>query len=254
MPNSAGYRYGDWDAISGSFFKEFNEATHVRPRFRIPSHWQLYRSFDYGLDMLACFWWAVDEDGRAWCYKGVERSDLNVQQAAQLILDNTLPGESIPITYAPPDMWSRQRETGRTMAEIFNLSGLPIVRSDNNRAQGHGVMKVMMSPAPLNDPYVKALYDKPPATLPMLMFFDDVGRVISDIKSIQADEKNPNDCAKDPHEITHTVDACRYFCVNRTIRAEAPAEEEEEDEFESVEDYDSFMTGGEITPAYMNFG
>ena len=140
------------------------------------------------------------------------------------------------------------------MAEIFNLSGLPIVRSDNNRAQGHGVMKVMMSPAPLNDPYVKALYDKPPATLPMLMFFDDVGRVISDIKSIQADEKNPNDCAKDPHEITHTVDACRYFCVNRTIRAEAPAEEEEEDEFESIEDYDSFMTGGEITPAYMNFG
>ena len=254
MPNSAGYRYGDWDSISGSFFKEFNETTHVRKRFRIPSHWQLYRSFDYGLDMLACFWWAVDEDGRAWCYKAIERSDLNVQQAAQLILDNTLPGENIPITYAPPDMWSRQRETGRTMAEIFNLSGLPIVRSDNNRVQGHGVMKVMMSPAPLNDPYVKALYDTPPATLPMLMFFDDVGRVISDIKSIQADEKNPNDCAKDPHEITHTVDGVRYFCVNRALPAEAPEEPEEEDDVDVMEDYDTFMTGGEITASYMNFG
>lgn len=253
MPNSAGYRYGDWDSISGSFFKEFKEQTHTRPRFRIPAHWQRYRSFDYGLDMLACFWWAVDEDGRAWCYRSVEQSDLNVQQAAKLILSSTLPGENIPITYAPPDMWSRQRETGRTMAEIFNLSGLPLVRSDNNRIQGHGVMKYMMDAAPLNDPYVKSLYENPPAALPMLMFFDDVGRVISDIKSIQADEKNPNDCSKDPHEITHTVDGVRYFCINRSIAAEAPEEPQEEEDFEVLEDYDSFMTGGQITASYMNF-
>lgn len=139
------------------------------------------------------------------------------------------------------------------MAEIFTLSGLPLVRSDNNRVQGHGVMKYMMDAAPLHDPYVRSLYTDPPASLPMLMFFDDVGRVISDIKSIQADEKNPNDCSKDPHEITHTVDGVRYFCINRSIAAEAPQEVEEEDELETIEDYDTFMTGGQITASYMNF-
>ena len=32
---------------------------------------------------------------------------------------------------------------------------------------------------------------------------------------IQHDERNPNDCANEPHELTHICDALRYFCVGR---------------------------------------
>ena len=31
--------------------------------------------------------------------------------------------------------------------------------------------------------------------------------------ALQHDEKNPNDVANEPHELTHAPDALRYFCT-----------------------------------------
>lgn len=250
------HRYGDWDAMSGSYFKGFNPSIHVMPHFAIPKHWTIYRSFDYGLDMFAVGWFAVDEDGRAWCYREFEKKDLIVQDAAKAILDNTKPDEKIAITYAPPDMWSRMKNVSKTVAELFIEGGVPLFKSDNNRIQGHMIMKDMMSPIPLKDPFVKSLFKEgtAPEKMPALMFFDNVEKVIDDIIAIQADDKNPNDCAKMPHDVTHTVDMCRYFCVNRVMEAEVEKPPEPVDEDFHREDYESFMCGGEIEEAYMDFG
>lgn len=256
MPNARAYRYGDWDAAVGNYFKEFKKSVHTFQPFQIPDHWPIYRSIDYGLDMLACMWWAVDEDGRCWCIRSFEKTDLNVQNAAAKILENTLPSENALVTYAPPDIWSRSKESGKTMADIFSLSGVPLVRTDNNRVQGHMILRNMLSPMPLTDPYVKSLFPdgKAPPTLPQIMFFDSVGRVLKDIESIQADEKNPDDCAKQPHEITHTVDAVRYFCISRTMAAESQnAQAEAIDYDDEDEDYESYMTGGDISMAYVAY-
>lgn len=253
------YRYGDWDAIGGNYFPEFSAATHVVAPFQVPEHWMRYRSFDYGLDMFACFWWAVDEDGRSWCVREFCEKNLIVQDAAKKIHEMTLPSENVGATYAPPDIWSRQKDTGKTMAEIFMLNQVALVKADNNRVQGHMMMKEAMSPRPLRDPYVMQIFRRTdgsvPDKLPGLMFFEGCKGAISDLQDIQADEKNPNDCAKDPHEITHTVDGVRYYCVSRILPAEAKAERdaewEDEDE-DGPEDYDRFMCGGEITEGYMN--
>ena len=43
---------------------------------------------------------------------------------------------------------------------------------------------------------------------------------------IQRDEKNPNDCAKQPHELTHGPDAIRGFCIERTKATRIMTEEE----------------------------
>ena len=205
--------------------------------------------------MFACFWWAVDEDGRCWCIRELEEKGLIVQDAAAKMLEHTLPNEKISITYAPPDMWSRQKDSGRTMAELFMQNGVSVVKSDNNRVQGHMLIKDMLAPIPLKDPFVKGLFPdgEAPDKLPGLMFFDTVAQAFSDLKDIQADEKNPNDCAKTPHEITHTVDGIRYFCVSRVLAAEAIADrmmQDEEDE-DTLTDYESYMTGGEITAGYL---
>ena len=251
------YRYGDWNAIGGNYFPELSRTTHVVKPFKIPSHWTRYRSFDYGLDMFACFWWAVDEDGRCWAYRHYEHEKLITQDAAREAVKNTLPTENILATYAPPDMWSRLKDTGRTMAEIFTTNGLPVVRSDNSRVQGHMMIKEMLAPMPLKDPTVRKMFPEgqAPDTLPGLMFFDTCEKAISDMESIQSDDKNPNDCAKDPHDITHNVDAIRYFCITRVIQAENPELKQEElldAEEEEDEDYDSYMCGGEVTPEYLS--
>lgn len=249
------YRYGDWNAIGGNYFPELSRQRHVVKPFRIPKHWTRYRSFDYGLDMFACFWWAVDEDGRCWAYRHYEHEKLITQEAAREALEHTLQDEMILATYAPPDMWNRQKDSGRTMAEIFNRSGMPVVRSDNSRVQGHMMIKEMLAPLPLKDPTVQKMFPKGkvPKYLPGLMFFDTCDKAISDMESIQSDDKNPNDCAKDPHDITHNVDAIRYFCITRVINAEPEDKQiQPEIEFEDdSEDYDDYMCGGQVTTAYL---
>ena len=250
------YRYGDWSAIGGNYFPEFSSATHVVAPFKVPDHWQRYRSFDYGLDMFACFWWAVDEDGRSWCIREYCEKNLIVKDAAKKIHEHTLPGENIAVTYCPPDMWNRQKDSGKTMAELFMLNQVGLVKADNNRVQGHMMMKDALAPRPLNDPYVKKMFASEdgtvPERLPGLMFFDVCKNVIGDIQDIQSDEKNPDDCAKDPHDVTHTVDGVRYYAISRVLPAESlQGEEEDWEDEEADEDYDTYMRGGEITAEYL---
>lgn len=65
MPDDlrAAHRYGDWDALSGQYFGELRPDKHTCDPFMIPEGWKRYRTIDYGLDMFACFWFAVDERG-----------------------------------------------------------------------------------------------------------------------------------------------------------------------------------------------
>ena len=263
------YRYGDWDALGGNYFPEFFVGLHTCKSFEIPKHWARYCSFDYGLDMFACFWWAVDEDGRSWCIREYTRKGLIVREAAAKMHDLTLPGEEPAATYAPPDMWSRQKDTGKTMAEIFMLNGIGLVKASNNRVQGHNLIKEALAPKPLNDPYVRAMFadkdGKAPETLPGMMFFERTCKgVIGDLQDIQADENNPDDCAKEPHEVTHTVDGVRYYAISRVLPAQAEEQARrtkislmgilDYDEDENGEDYTTFMCGGEVTASYLGAG
>lgn len=226
-------RYGDWDALAGSYFSELRRERHCFEPFDIPAHWRRYRALDYGLDMLAVLWAAVDEDGRSWVYREWTQPGLIVRDAAAGILQRTPPGEEICATFAPPDLWSRQKDSGRTMEEIFAASGVALTKADNDRVQGHMMVKDMLSPREDGRPG--------------LLISSDCRRLLRDMAAIQADTENPGDAAREPHELTHTVDALRYYCVSRTAAAERPRERPEE-----TEDDDLF--GGEATEEYLNYG
>lgn len=162
-------------------------------------------------------------------------------------------------------MWNRQKDTGRTMAELFISNGIPITKSDNNRVQGHMLIKEMLAPVILKDPYVKKRYKEGeiPDTLPGMIFFKNCKEILEDLPAIQHDDNNPNDCAKEPHEVTHTVDGVRYFAINRKLPAEAvisptsPRQKYEEwmqSQDNGGEEYDTYMCGGEPTPSYIGVG
>lgn len=238
------WRYGDWDALAGVFFPEFRTETHViKPFWRIPAEWKKYRAFDYGLDMFACLWIAVDFDGRSYVYRELQQPGVIVSEAAKLMLDLTPPWEQIEFTVAPPDMWNRQKDSGKSMAELFMENGVGIIKASNNRIQGWMAVKEMLKP-------LKSEKDRPG-----LLVTEDCNALITNLPAIQHDEKNPSDCATEPHEITHNCDALRYFCVTRTLGAERPEEPVVEDFDESnVTDYDDEMTGGEMTEDYLTYG
>ena len=240
----AAWLNGDWDALSGTFFPEVQRKTHVIPDFwRIPAEWRKYRAFDYGLDMLSCLWIAVDFEGRCYVYREVNRSGLIVSEAAALMLEMTPPGEQIDATMAPPDMWSKQKDSGKSMAELFMECGVGILKSSNSRVQGWMALKELLKP-------MKSQKDHPG-----LLFCESCPELLSDMQSIQHDEKKPEDCATEPHEITHAPDALRYFAVTRTIvpAPEVPPEREDLED-RRVEDYDEAMTGGDMDDGYLSYG
>lgn len=237
------WRYGDWDALAGTFFPEFRRETHVvKPFIRVPAEWKKYRAFDYGLDMFACLWIAVDYDGRCYVYREVQQSGLIVSEAAKLALSLTPPDEQIVATIAPPDMWNRQKDSGRSMAEIFAENGVGLLKASNNRVQGWALTKEMLKPM------------RSPQDKPGLLVAEDCRGLIRNVQLILHDEKNPSDCATEPHDVTHICDALRYFCITRTLGAER-MEVSAEDEFgERGTDYDEAMTGSEADDSYITFG
>lgn len=230
---------GDWDAMSGAFFPEVCRETHMIADLPgIPPYWRRYRSMDYGLDMLACLWIAVDADGRGYVYREAVRPGLVVSEAAALIRAMTPEGEHIQATVAPPDLWSRQKDSGRTMAELFADSGVPLIRAANSRVQGWMALKEYLRPM------------RGPGSRPGLLFCEGCRRVFSDIRSIQYDEKRVGDCATEPHEVTHTPDALRYFAATRLLAGEAAPDAGEAWDLDAVEG-DADLAGGEVDEGYL---
>lgn len=238
------WRYGDWDALAGTFFPEFRKETHVIPPFvRVPAEWRKYRAFDYGLDMFACIWVAVDFDGRCYVYREAQQSNLTVSEAAKLALDLTPPNEHIEFTIAPPDIWNRQKDSGKSMAEIFEQNGLGLIKASNNRVSGWMAVKELLKP--LHDENDK----------PAMLVTEECRGIIRNLPAIQHDDKNPSDCATEPHEITHICDAVRYFSVTRVLSAEKVYTPTAEDyEPRQMTDYDEEMTGGDMTEDYLTYG
>ena len=88
-----------------------------------------------------------------------------------------------------------------------------------------------------------------------LLVTEDCVGLIRNLPAIQHDEKNPSDCATEPHEITHVCDALRYFCVTWTLGAERAEQPQEEDLISGgAADYDDVMTGGDMDPGYLCYG
>lgn len=231
------HRYGDWNALSGVFFGEVTDGIHTCKPFPIPAHWKKYRAMDYGLDMFYCIWVAVDENGRCYVYREFYQSNMTVSEAAKQQLLITRPDEQIYYTIAPPDMWSRNNDTGKTRAMTFMENGVPLIRADNNRVAGWSALKEMF----------KLGEDKKPN----LIMFDTCGKLIECVKCLQHDKTNTDDVAKDPHEITHGPDALRYFAQTYVLPAEVQIEEEEEEEEGGTMDYFTAMCGTGVSRSYI---
>ena len=94
---------GKFVKSGGLYFPEFERHIHVVEPFVIPDHWTKYFSMDYGLDMLAGLWFAVDPHNNVCCYKELHESDLIISDAARRIKE--VNGIDRPRTYyAPTDL------------------------------------------------------------------------------------------------------------------------------------------------------
>ena len=185
---------GDWNIFEGQYFSEFLASQHVITPFEIPNSWRKYRTLDYGLDRLAVLWIAVAPDGCAYVYREYCESGLPISRAAAAINERTPKDEDIYATLAPPDLWNRGQESGRSKATIFAEYGVAFTKTSNDRESGWLAVKELLIGN-------------------RLKIFSHCTEIISTLPALTVDKLRPTDCSTEPHEITHAPDALRGFAV-----------------------------------------
>lgn len=203
---------GEYGIPGGNFFTEFRSDIHVVP-YRAPSPDEdIYVSFDYGLDMLAGLWIAVNREGDARVFNDTNEPGLVISAATRKL--KKVNGDYHPIFwYAPPDLWAKNAETGRSQEEAFldEGRGLVLTMSKNAVETGCTAVAEWLHPFEYSDPSTGETRIKSRLTI-----CENCHDLISHIAQISADENKPNRYDTEPHYLTHNVDALRYWAVMRS--------------------------------------
>lgn len=201
----------------GAYFPELKPEIHLTDHMPA-GNVKYYLSIDYGLDALAALWYAVDARGDAVVYRELYRSGLIVSEAAQAIAACST-GEPVTARFAPPDLWNRNRDTGRSTQEIFAACGLPLAMTSNDRVQGWLDVKEWLRPFDA----VHEQTGQPYRTARLRLLEGAAPNLWRCLRAIQKDERRPVDCATEPHELTHLPDSLRAFCAGRPCAPRVPA-------------------------------
>lgn len=150
--------------------------------------------------MLSAHWTIVDSMGNSQTYREVDEKGLTISQAAQMVLSRS-GDERIDYWLAPPDLWNRRQETGKSVADIFMEHGISLTKVSNDMLNGCLLLKELLK---VNPETGKSKHT---------FLKDACPNAIKCLQKIQKDKTKPSIYAKNPHELTHDVDSMRYFAV-----------------------------------------
>jgi hypothetical protein len=222
--------------LGGSYFSEFDYNLHTCEPFTIPKDWTIYNTLDYGLDMFAHYKVAIDNDNIAYVFHEIYESGLIISSAADKVKlaelvehdDGTAETWYKPrLRLAPPDLWNRSQESGKSRALLFEENGLSLTQSNNDRQAGWLALKELLKErvAPNGEKFVR------------IKIFRTCSNLIRTLPQLLIDEKNPDDASKEPHELTHAPDALRYFAIYWTRPAPAVPDKRVPYRKDELEDY-----------------
>lgn len=205
---------GDWDALAGQFFPEFDSDRHVKI-LNIPEGSRIERWVDWGYDPHygVCLWVAIFPNGRIyvfaeWKFNGESaREKLIASEVAKRIQQYTVEEiyRLVPKTrrvsksIGDPSMWGKDGHTGEDYAETFRRSGVHLIKADNDRNMGWGRLRHWLRLAPDG--------------MPWIMFHPRCTTTIRVFPSVVRDRNDPDDI--DTTGEDHPVDACRYGVMAR---------------------------------------
>lgn len=198
---------GDWDAIEGQYFHEWNRAVHVIPPFEIPSWWTRIRGIDYGYtNPMACVWIAFDGDGTAYIYRELYGTGMVPTVQARRIATMTRPDEAVAYTMADPSIWAKTG-IGPCIAEQYQRAGLKVRRANNERVAGWTLLR-------------QYLRMDETTGRPRMFIFDHCLDTIRTLPMLVHDDHNPEDLDTDGDD--HLLDSVRYAMLSRPKASKLP--------------------------------
>lgn len=130
---------GNWDALAGQYFCEFDRDIHVTAPFAIPPSWRRFRAMDWGYNDPCCvLWFAVAPDARLIVYRELYERKMLSSEIAKRVTELSQ-GETIAYTVASPDAWQLRGlggAEGSSIAEVFQKNGVALLPADNARIAG----------------------------------------------------------------------------------------------------------------------
>ena len=243
-------QYGRFTSLCGFAFPELRKEIHiVKPMQNIPEWYKRYVALDYGFDSLAVGWFWVNNYGKARCYRAIRKKNLIISEAAEAIKKFT-GKEKIEAYYAPPDLWNRRQDTGKSAAQIFYENGILLYRVSNDREQGWLNVHEWLKPYEVRDEQTGEAYKTANLTFDEGLDPD----LWKHLTTIQRSEKNPNDVATQPHDVTHYPDMIRYFCSSRLLPTVQPINDDIDEVYYNDGKEEESYFGGEVTSEYLNHG
>jgi hypothetical protein len=206
----AAMRDGDWDAMVGQFFEQWQYSKHVVRSFEIPKEWPRYAGIDYGFrDPFAVVWIAVDNDSRIWVYREICITGVNADDQAKMILETEIShGERDVIRVADPSMWG-SRGTPMSIADIYGIEGCGIMKADNDRINGWSRVHQYLNDGPACEIHRTMGWK----TCPMLHVFEDkCAQFVEQIPALPRSAAKPDD-SETRNVQDHIADALRYVCM-----------------------------------------
>ena len=217
--------YGDWDSYSGQYFAEWRDKpehyddrqwTHVINPFKIPNHWKIYRSFDWGYNRpFSCGWWAIDTDGVAyrilelygctktpnqglkWTAKQVFEEIARIEREHEWLKGKNIQGVADPAIFSA--------DGGESIAETAQKCKVYFQPGDHQRIPGWMQM------------HYRLAFDE--NGYPMMYIFKNCKAFIRTVPTLIFDEHKVEDLDTEGED--HIADECRYFCMSRPITPRA---------------------------------
>lgn len=199
---------GDWDAIEGQYFSEFNRALHVIEPFAIPRDWKRYRAMDEGYnDPFVCLWFAMDREGNCYLYREFVKSKLLSHEQADETINRSL-DEEYDYTVGDTSFWNKGKESGKSPFEVFAEKGIPLMQATKERVNGWKRMREWIHIIDDTDRVSGEQFKNA-----KFKIFSTCRHAIESIPAMIYDDVKVEDI--EAHPLDHVPDAIRYFFMSR---------------------------------------
>ena len=220
---------GDWNAVEGAFFDEWDATRHIVRPFALPDHWLRFRSMDWGSARpFSVGWWAVASDPwplekggtiprgalvryREWY--GASRPNVGLKLTAEEVAKGILSRETgEEIAYGVLDPACFAEDGGPSIAERMSHLKCYFRPADNKRVSQRGAMGGW--------DLMRARLRGDGDGQPMLYVFETCRDFIRTVPVLQHDVHKAEDLDTDAED--HVADEVRYACASRPWAADAP--------------------------------
>ena len=212
---------GDWNAIEGAYFDNFNLDLHSIDFVNIPEYWFKIRAFDWGYSRPFCVLWGAVSDGCLVDCGGVKKSfpkgsiivyrefygctgkineglKINVPEIAKTIKE-LQKGEKMDIMVADPAIFDVSH--GESIANQFEKENIGWKPADNKRVSGWQQIRARLT----------GNEDEKP----LLYITKNCRNLLRTLPLMQYDIIKPEDLNTDMED--HAVDTLRYLCMSKPL-------------------------------------